>query len=107
MENKIKGIEKILEKFSKKFVDHWEGLGKAVVYPLKEGVSSIIPAEDVEKWLRKELSALVREERRSIIEEIVAIEKRNIDEESDTYDFDSFAEDMILWLSRNKNLQKK
>lgn len=40
-----------IKEFREKFVDHWEGLGQAVVYPIKEGVSSIIPADDLEQFI--------------------------------------------------------
>jgi hypothetical protein len=86
-------IEKILESFIKSF-----GHYKINNVPLEKNAVGY----QMEYFLRKELSSLIREERKAVIEEIVAIEKKNIDEEFDTMDFDGFAEDMILWLNRNK-----
>ena len=67
-------VEDRVEEFKKKFTDNWESLGgKAVVYPCKEGVSEIIPAEDMVNWLTKALQQQeerVRREERELFGEM-------------------------------------
>lgn len=55
--------KEILTEFRKKFTDKWSN-GIAVVYPVKEGVSNIIPAEDLESFLSLALTRVEEAERK-------------------------------------------
>ena len=75
----------------------------------KEQLPNKVSKEDKEVNLGKKLNEILnrvrQEERKRIVGEIETIEKQNIDKEFDTMDFDSFAEDIILWLNRNRKIK--
>lgn len=90
MDNNIKLDPKIEREFYEIF-DH--------LY--REAEASVV--EDLDVKLREFIADQLAKERERVVKELEDIETKNHDKELDTLDFDSFAEDVCIWLQRNKS----
>jgi hypothetical protein len=107
MKNKIKGIEKILERFDERIIELRK---KAKEFPSRamEGLLPILEEDNkkIKKYFRKELSALVEEERTETIKNIHTFIKQSILNEDDYGDL-TIIFNKKKWNRLINNLQNK